>query len=424
MQTCPACGEYNRPSDQTCVKCGASLAPNAAAAGAPASAFPPTASGAFPPSAASAFPASSGAFPPPGAPPFPQPAAPAFPAATPQGYAPGQPPAVGVTPSPIAPLLPFKPSGRIGSPIVALLIALVGAIPVGIVYQLASGINKLFLVSEAIGGAVVGLVVLFAVRVGKVRSKPFAGLLALIAGLLTFAVYQAAESQADRPQLVSAITSDLAQQNGVSPAKVRPLVEQHLTPVETLKLDLSYRAATGIVLQDTNSTSVSTTTSAGTQSTNPTSATPISGNMYYAFLGLEALIFVFVAGAIGVGSLSTPYCENCGRWTKYARVLRLQPGQAPRVLSLVGAQQWDALARERAMGKTDASARCDVGVFECRSCPEGTLKVDRQVGKQAQVLVHLFVPTGVTRYLKKAALLPMAPVGPGFPPPGPSSPQS
>ncbi|HVU12423.1 MAG TPA: hypothetical protein VHD90_14160 [Phototrophicaceae bacterium] len=202
----------------------------------------------------------------------------------------------------------YRASNRVpfGGFILLILIAVIGgAILGGILWAVDDYVHfYLVIVFPLFAGAIAGALLRLGVTAGKVRSPLFALLMGFIAGLVMFGVYHYADYTIT---FLGILREPTVQTGGKVPsdADVDKLTKElfqdyHVSDSGFLGY-LEYEANIGFSI--TNADYV-----------NNDSDLNLTGNLVWAYWGIEILIAMITAGAIARGAANQPFDEESGDW--------------------------------------------------------------------------------------------------------------
>ena len=290
------------------------------------------------------------------------------------------------------PLNPYLFSGKSSASGILTLIgvSLLGAAIVGALYWKLTNFLDIPVLMPALAGLLVAFIVKWGAALGKCRSMPAIVTAAILAGMLTYGVRLALDSQQTRPAMVRAVSRRIAQHRGLPASAARSVAERRLTPWVTLRLFLRVQAAYGVTLTNSSSHSYSVSSPSGTQSVGGGGGMILSGVWYWLLLLAEAGAAGAVAASVAARyGLVEPFCEPCKRWMPGTKVVKVAPRQAGELIQCIQSQEWDNLLKVKPNGTVDAQNYASATVYRCPECRSGTVSVFAQVGNTAKRLLHV-----------------------------------
>lgn len=201
----------------------------------------------------------------------------------------------------------YRPSGRVPflGFILLILLALIGAAAVGgLLWALENFLNlSLVFVFPLFAGAIVGGLLALGVRMGKVRSPFFAGLVGLVAGILIYGVDQGALYLVTfRNEMRDAYIENV----GETPtdAELTEAIDQALTDIYGEPGVVGY-------LADLADRGISITRTGASSSG---SGIELEGNWVFVYMVVEVLIAAITAAVLAARAARNPFDEETDQW--------------------------------------------------------------------------------------------------------------
>lgn len=299
----------------------------------------------------------------------------------------------------------FSGKSSAAGTLILVAVALLGAVLVGILYQLLSNFVDIPVIMPIFAGLLVVPAVKWGATWGKCRSLPIVVATALLAGMLTYGVRLALDSRQMRPALVQAVAHSMVQYGGRTASAAQSEAERRLTPWHTLRLFLRVQAAYGVTLTNSSSHSYSVSSPGGTQSARSVGDLTLTGVWYWLLLLAEAGFAGGTAAAVvSRYGLVEPFCEGCRRWTRGTKVVKAAPRQAGDLVRCVQGQDWDSLLQIVPNGSMDTQNYASATVYRCPGCRSGTVSVFAQSGSNAKRLLHVELGAQTAEYLCRNAV--------------------
>ncbi len=245
--------------------------------------------------------------------------------------------------APLAPVVGYKPSGKIGAlgwPL-SLVSLLVIPFLLAFIYVKTNhfglgsfGLIYVVVAAGAILGALVGAAFWPAIQLGKVRNTAFAAALGFLAGTLTYGLQLGLEAQSNRSEIIAAVAPALAKTRNVSESAARQSLESSLTPLKTVQLYWQTQAQSGLEVSGRRGREAN-----------------ISGGMFYALEGIEWLLCAIAATLFLNVLAARRFSEVASSWYQSKNLHNVLPDAVPALLEAAGAGEWERFGRLAAAAK-------------------------------------------------------------------------
>lgn len=294
----------------------------------------------------------------------------------------------------------YKPSGKVGPmgwPLILVTFLMAPGLAAFLYDKTAHFGMGLFssmwtvLIGAALLGALIGAAFFPAIHFGKVRNANLAALVGCLAGLIAFSMALSQEASAHRAAVVSAsapqTTSDATQVQAES-------------PITATRQYLEQRAQSGLEVTGRRGRGAN-----------------INGKMFWALLGIEALLCAIAATLVMYFAVGRRYSEERNCWFISKTPYNVLPHDVPAIVQAANARDWSRVAQIAAASKDPnfKEFKPPLVVHYVPEKPGGILEI-RAIADPKQPVATVFESE-----LSNAEL---QTVWPAFPAPGGASPLS
>jgi hypothetical protein len=338
------------------------------------------------------------------------------------------------TPPPADPALrfettPYRSDGGFGMAGSGILIGLsmAAAVALGWLVTIIEQWVYLILIFPLLIGAIVGVVGMIGIKLGKVRSPALGGLAGFLAGCVAmlsmhYFDYLAFRAEVDRdfpPDKRAVIEAMRPEQVRALPREIQEEVveDQRALRVKSFLAYMDYQATNGVTIQRVGH---------GGANDRGMNLGYIGSFIYW---GIEVLIVAVVAFVIMMGAAAVPFCRECMAWKQERKLgtLAFRPGDvgAAQLVAALGAGEVTRLIDYK---PSPADGPLHLSAAVCPKCgDQGTVDVKlthkyktAKNEERAQQLLHVTYPGEALRALEAVfrvapPVIPPAPAGSGEP---------